>query len=54
MKVISPEFDNICKSWNIAIRRLTLLKLPYNRHTPYVYPLIGQLHLRQQLYIRNC
>ena len=42
-----PEFDKMRKSWNIAVR--TLLNLPYNTHTFYLGPLIGQLHLRQQL-----
>ena len=41
----------MCKSWNVAIR--TLLKLPYNAHTIYLGPLINQLYLSKQLYIRN-
>ena len=47
----SKGFDKICKSWNVPIR--TLLKLPYNAHTIYLGPLINQLHLSKQLYIRN-
>ena len=50
-KFCSKGFDKICKSWNVAIR--TLLKLPYNAHTIYLGPLINQLHLSKQLYIRN-
>ena len=50
-KFCSPEFDKTFKSWNISIR--TLLKFPYNTHTFYLGPLIDQLHLRQQLYIRS-
>ena len=38
-----------CTSLNIII--CTLLKLPYNTHTFYLGPLIGQLHLRHELYI---
>ena len=49
-KCNTPEFDQMCKTWNIAMR--TLLKLPYNTRTSYLCPLIGQLYLRQQLYIR--
>ena len=51
-KFNSPEFDKICKSWNIAIR--TLLKLLYNTHMSYLGQLNGQLHVRQQCYIRKC
>ena len=47
----SKGFDKICKSWNLAIR--ILLKPPYNAHTIYLSPLINQLHLSKQLYIRN-
>ena len=50
-KFCSKGFDKICKSWNVAIR--TLLKLPYNALTIYLGPLINQLHLSKQLYIRN-
>ena len=50
-KFCSKGFDKICKSWNVAIR--TLLKLTYNTHTIYLGPLINQLHLSKQLYIRN-
>ena len=41
-KYNSEGFDKICKSWNIAIR--TLLRLPFNTHTRYLGPLIGQQH----------
>ena len=47
----SEGFDKICKSWNIAIR--TLLRLPFNTHTRYLGPLIGQQHIRTQLYVRD-
>ena len=50
-KFCSKGFDKICESWNVAIR--TLLKLHYNAHTIYLGPLINQLHLSKQLYIRN-
>ena len=50
-KYNSEGFDKICKSWNIAIR--TLLRLPFNIHTRYLGPLIGQQHIRTQLYIRD-
>ena len=51
-KFNSVGFDKICKSWNTVIR--TLLHLPYNTHTCYLGPLIDQLHIRRQLYIRDC
>ena len=38
-------------SWNIAGR--TLLGLPYYAHTYLLGPIMGQLDLRSQLYIRN-
>ena len=50
-KYNSEGFDKICKSWNIAIR--TLLRLPFNTHTRYLGPLIGQQHIRTQLYVRD-
>ena len=49
--LIPQVLDKICKSWNIAIR--TILRLPYNAHTCYLGPLIGQYHIRTQLYARN-
>ena len=51
-KYNSEGFDKICKSWNIAIR--ILLRLPFNTHTRYLGPLIGQQHIRTQLYVRDC
>ena len=47
----SEGFDNICNSWNIAI--ITLLRLPFNTHTRYLGPLIGQQHIRTQLYVKR-
>ena len=44
-------FDKICKSWNIAVR--LILGLPYNAHTYLLGPLMGQIGIREQLYIRN-
>ena len=31
----------------------TLLRLPFNTHTQYLGPLIGQQHIRTQLYVRD-
>ena len=50
-KFNSSGFDKICKSWNIAVR--LILGLPYNAHTYLVGPLMGQIGIREQLYIRN-
>ena len=50
-KFNSVGVDKFCKSWNIAVR--TLLGLPYNAHTCLLGPIVGQLDLRSQLYIRN-
>ena len=50
-KFNSVGIDKCCKSWNIAVR--TLLGLPYNAHTYLLGPIMGQLDLRSQLYIRN-
>lgn len=47
----SESFSKLCTSWNIAIR--TLLDLPARTHTSYLGPLLNQLHVRQQLYLRN-
>ena len=30
-----------------------LLRLPFNTHTQYLGPLIGQQHIRTQLYVRD-
>ena len=51
-KFNSSGFDKICKSWNIAVR--LILGLPYNAHTYLLGPLMGQIGIREQLYIRNC
>ena len=50
-KFNSVGIDKCCKSWNIALR--TLLGLPYNAHTYLLGPIMEQLDLRIQLYIRN-
>ena len=50
-KYNSEGVDKIGKSWTIAIR--TLLRLPFNTHTRYLGPLIGQQHIRKQLYVRD-
>ena len=50
-KFNSSGFDKICKSWNIAVR--LILGLPYNAHTYLLGPLMGQIGIREQLYIRN-
>ena len=47
----SSGFDQICKSWNIAIR--LILGLPYHTHTYLVGSLMGQTGIREQLYISN-
>ena len=51
MEINSAGIDKCCKSWNIAVR--TLLGLPYNAHTYLLCLIMGQLDLRNQLYIRN-
>ena len=50
-KFNSSGFDKICKSWNIAVR--LIIGLPYNAHTYLLGPLMGQIEIREQLYIRN-
>ena len=45
------RFKKNCKSWNIAVR--LILGLPYNAHTYLLGPLMGQIRIREQLYIRN-
>ena len=50
-KFNSSGFDKIYKSWNIAVR--LILGLPYNAHTYVLGPLMGQIGIREQLYIRN-
>ena len=47
----SSGFDKICTSWNIAVR--LILSLSYNAHTSLLGPLMGQIGIREQLYIRN-
>ena len=46
-KFNSSGFDKICKSWNITVG------LPYNAHTYLLNPFMGQIGIREQLYIRN-
>ena len=50
-KFNSSGFDKCCKSWNIAVR--ILLGLPFNAHVYLLGPLVGQLGMREQLYVRN-
>ena len=50
-KFNSSGFDKCCKSWNIAVR--ILLGLPFNAHVYLLSPLVGQLGMREQLYVRN-
>ena len=50
-KFNSSGFDQICKSWNNAVR--LILGLPYNAHTYLLGPLMGQIGIREQLNIRN-
>ena len=45
------KFNQICKSWNIAIR--TLLQLPFNAHTWLLGPITEQNNIRTQLHIHN-
>ena len=51
-KFISSGFDKCCKSWNIA-GRILLLGLPFNAHVYLLGPHVGQLGMREQLYVRN-
>ena len=50
-KFNSIGFDKCCKAWNIAIRKL--LELPYNAHVYLLGPLVKQINIREQLYVRN-
>ena len=50
-KFNSSGFDKWYKSWIIAVRML--LGLPFNAHVYLVGPLVGQLGMRKQLYVRN-
>ena len=50
-KFNSTGFDKCCKAWNIAIRKL--LGLPYNAHVYLLGPLVRQINIREQLYVRN-
>ena len=45
-------FDNICKTFITLLCLSTLLRLAFNIHTRYLGPLIGQQHIRTQLYVR--
>ncbi len=47
----SKGFTNVCTVWNVAIRRM--FSLPHVTHRWILGPLLGQLHLSEQLYIRN-
>jgi hypothetical protein len=44
-------FNQFCIYWNKAIRRI--FKLPNRTHTWILGPLMGQLHIREQLYLRS-
>ena len=50
-KFNSSGFDKCGKSWNIAV--CILLGLPFNAHVYLLGPLVGQLGMREQLYVRN-
>ena len=50
-KFNSSGFDKCCKSWNIAVR--ILLGLTFTAHVYLLSPLVGQLGMREQLYVRN-
>ena len=50
-KFNSTGFDKFCKAWNIAIRKL--LELPYNAHVYLLGPLVKQINIREQIYVRN-
>ena len=50
-KFNSSGFDKCCKSWNIAVS--ILLGLPFNAHVYLLSPLVGQLGVREQLYVCN-
>ena len=49
--LIQVDLINVCKSWNIAVR--ILLGLPFIAHVYLLGPLVGQLGMREQLYVRN-
>ena len=55
-KCDSGGFVKCCKSGNIAVQRI-LFKfirfLPFNAHVYLLGPLVGQLGMREQLYVRN-
>ena len=44
-------FDKCYKAWNMAIRKL--LELPYNAHVYLLGPLVKQINVIEQLYVRN-
>ena len=50
-KFNSTGFDKCCKAWNIAIRKL--LELSYNAHVYLLGPLVRQINIRGQFYVRN-
>ena len=50
-KFNSTGFDKCCKAWNIAIR--TLLELPYNADVYLLGPLVKQINIGEQFYVRN-
>lgn len=47
----SKGFNKICTAWNIAIRRM--FGLHYETHRWILGPLLGQLHISDQLHTRN-
>ena len=50
-KFNTKEFDKLCIYWNKAVRRL--FNLPLLTHTWILGPLLNQLHIRDQMYIRS-
>ena len=50
-KFNSTGFDKCCKTWNIAIHKL--LELPYNAHVYLLGPIVRQINIREQFYVRN-
>ena len=50
-KFNSIGFDKCCKAWNVVIHKL--LGLTYNAHVYLLGPLVRQINIREQLYVRN-
>ena len=51
MEIKFKWIDKCCNSWNIAAH--VLLGLPFYAHVVLLGPLVGQLGMREQLYVRN-